>query len=71
MGNLLDLHPVTILAALIFRGVVWGVAGMFMATPMTAVAKFLLERLEMTATLGALLAGRLDLDKGAAEGRAG
>lgn len=65
MGDMLDLHPVTILAALIFWGVLWGVPGMFMATPMTAVMKILLERLELTAPLADLLAGRWNLEAGA------
>ncbi|MHC4716884.1 MAG: AI-2E family transporter [Planctomycetota bacterium] len=69
MGNLLDLHPVTILAALIFWGVLWGIPGMFLATPITAVMKILLERMELTAPLAHLLAGRLDFgEPQAAEG---
>lgn len=60
MGDSLDLHPVAILSALIFFGVIWGIMGMFLATPITAVAKILLERIEQTRPAAALLAGRID-----------
>ena len=59
MGQSLDLHPVTILLALIFFGMMWGIVGMFLATPVTAVLKILLERLDLTAPVAGLMAGRL------------
>ena len=62
MGNLLDLHPVTILLALIFWGTIWGMSGVLMSVPITAVLRILLERLEMTAPLAALMAGRSPTD---------
>ena len=60
MGQSLDLHPVTVLLSLIFFGMIWGIIGMFLATPITAVMKILLERMELTAPVARLLAGRLD-----------
>ena len=60
MGDALDLHPVVILLALIFWGVLWGIVGMLLATPMTAVMKILFEKIELTAPIADLLAGRLD-----------
>ncbi len=63
MGDSLDLHPIAILIALIFWGMLWGVAGMLLAAPITAVMKILFERLEITQPLARLLSGRL----GAAE----
>ena len=60
MGQSLDLHPVAVLISLIFFGMIWGVIGMFLATPITAVMKILLERMELTAPVAALLAGRLE-----------
>jgi AI-2 transport protein TqsA len=60
MGGSLDLHPVTILLALIVWGMLWGIMGMLLATPLTAVMKMLFERMEHTAPLAELLAGRLD-----------
>ena len=60
MGDSLDLHPVVILLALIFWGMLWGPIGMLLAAPLTAIAKIALSKLEMTAPLADLLAGRLD-----------
>ncbi len=59
MGESLDLHPVTILLALIFWGLVWGPVGMLLATPITAVTKIVLERFETTKPVAGLLGGRL------------
>ena len=59
MGDSLDLHPIAILIALIFWGMLWGVIGMLLATPITAVLRILFERLEYTRPLANLLAGRL------------
>ena len=60
MGSSLDLHPVAIVLALIFWGMLWGIVGMLLATPITAVIKIVLERFEGTRVLSDLLAGRLD-----------
>ena len=38
---------------------IWGLVGMLLAAPIAAILKLLLERLELTAPLGRLLAGRL------------
>ncbi len=59
IGNSLDLHPIAILMALIFWGMLWGIVGMLLATPITAVLKILFERLEATQPLAEVLAGRL------------
>lgn len=58
MGKSSDLHPVIILLALMFWGMMWGITGMFLATPITAAIKIVLERFEPTAPLAKLLAGR-------------
>ncbi len=60
MGESLDLHPVSILLALIFFGAIWGIIGMLLATPITAVLKILLEKFEYTRSVANLLAGRMD-----------
>ena len=60
MGGSLDLHPVVILLALILWGMLWGIAGMLLATPLTAIMKILFEKMEFTAPIAELLAGRLD-----------
>lgn len=59
MGDSSDLHPVTILLALMFWGMMWGVIGMFLATPITAAVKIMLERIEQTRPVADLMAGRL------------
>jgi len=60
MGDSLDLHPVTVLMSLIFWGMLWGIAGMFLAVPMTAVLKMILEESELTKPAANMLAGRID-----------
>ena len=59
MGEGLDLHPVTILLALVFWGLLWGPVGMLLAAPITAVVRIVLGRLEITRPVAELLAGRL------------
>lgn len=59
MGESMDLHPVTIISFLLFWGLVWGVPGMFMAVPITAVVKIILARIPPTRGIAELLAGRL------------
>jgi AI-2 transport protein TqsA len=61
MGQTLDLHPVAILMSLIFFGTIWGIIGMFLATPITAVVKILLDRFDYMRPIANLLAGRLDI----------
>ncbi len=60
MGRSLDLHPVVVLLGLIFFGMIWGIIGMILATPIVAVTKIVLDRIEVTAPIGRLLAGKLD-----------
>lgn len=57
MGNSLDLHPVTVLVALIFWGSLWGVVGMLLAAPATAVLKIILEEVEITAPIARVMGG--------------
>jgi AI-2 transport protein TqsA len=59
LGSSLELHPVTILLALIFWGMVWGVMGLFLAAPITAVIKIILEQIEYTHPVANLMAGKL------------
>ena len=48
----------TILLALVFWGLLWGIVGMLLAAPITAVLRIVLAQFETTHTLGELLAGR-------------
>jgi len=58
MGEGLELHPVSILLALVFWGLIWGVVGMLLATPITAVLGIVLGRFETTRPIANLMAGR-------------
>lgn len=60
MGDSFDVHPIAILLALMFWGLIWGIVGMFLAVPMTAIMKILFAKFEMTRPLADLLAGRID-----------
>jgi AI-2 transport protein TqsA len=59
MGESMDLHPVTIIIFLLFWGLIWGLPGMFLAVPITAVLKIILERIETTRPIAEILAGRM------------
>ena len=59
LGDSLALHPVTILLALMIWGVMWGIPGMLLAAPITAVMKIIFERTERTRPLALALAGDL------------
>jgi AI-2 transport protein TqsA len=53
---------VTVLSALVFWGSLWGVTGMLLAAPMTAVLRIALEEVDITAPIAHLMAGRSMLD---------
>jgi AI-2 transport protein TqsA len=63
MGSRLHLHPVTILLALSFWGLLWGIPGMFLAVPMTAIIRIILMQLDTLKPIGNLLAGQLPESK--------
>ncbi|MCO5142903.1 MAG: AI-2E family transporter [Oligoflexia bacterium] len=58
LGKGLDLHPITILLSLMFWGLIWGVAGMFLAVPITAVLRIIFDQIPLTKGFSELLAGR-------------
>jgi AI-2 transport protein TqsA len=59
MGRGLELHPVVVLLALAFWGLLWGVAGMVLAVPIVALLRIVFTRFATTRWLGELLAGHL------------
>ena len=59
MGDSLDLHPVVILLALIFWGMIWGPIGMLLAAPLTAITKIVLSKIDLTQPLADALGGRV------------
>lgn len=67
MGRGLDLSPVTILVALVFWGLLWGIVGMLLAAPMTGILRIVLAQFATTRAVSELLAGRLPGSTGARE----
>ena len=59
MGDGMDLHPVVVIASLIFWSLVWGVPGAFLSVPITASIKIVLSKIKHTRPAAELLAGRL------------
>ena len=59
MGQKFGLHPITVMVFLIFWGLVWGIPGMFLATPITAVLQIILARLDNTRPLAEFMAGSI------------
>jgi AI-2 transport protein TqsA len=55
VGDALDLHPVSVLLALMFWGALWGIVGMLLAVPITAVLKILVDRFDVTAPVSQFL----------------
>ena len=58
MGQSSNLHPVVILLALMFWGMLWGITGMFLATPITAAIKIVLDGIASAKPVSDVLAGR-------------
>lgn len=58
MGDSSDLHPVVVLIALMFWGMIWGIVGMFLATPITAGIRIVLERIEATKPIAKVMSGQ-------------
>ena len=60
MGKGLDLHPVTVMLALSFWGLLWGIVGMFLAAPITAAIRIVLMQFDTFRPIANLLAGEFD-----------
>ena len=58
MGDSFELHPVVVLLTLMLWGMIWDLPGMFLATPITAAMKILLEKFEYTKPIAEMMAGR-------------
>lgn len=56
-GEGLKLHPVTILLSLAIWGLLWGPVGMFLAAPIAAVIRVVLENFETTRPIALLMGG--------------
>ncbi len=63
LGSSLHLHPVIVLLAIGFWGLVWGMIGAFLAVPLTAIIRLVSLRIEPLRPLARLLGGRIpDID---------
>jgi AI-2 transport protein TqsA len=60
MGKGLDLHPVTVMLALSFWGLLWGIVGMFLAAPITAAIRIVLMQFDTFRPIANLLAGEFE-----------
>lgn len=58
MGQTMDLHPITVLGALIFWGMLWGLVGVVLAVPITAVMRIWFIKFDYTRPMANLMAGR-------------
>ncbi len=58
-GEGLNLHPVTIILALSFGGLIWGIVGMFLAAPIAATLRVFLMQFDTLKPIGKFLAGDL------------
>jgi AI-2 transport protein TqsA len=58
-GDALALHPVVVLLALMFFGMIWGIMGAFLATPIAAVVRIVCERIPVLHPVAAVLGGDL------------
>ena len=62
-GETLGLHPITIILSLIFWGMIWGVIGVLLAAPITAIIKITFERFENTKSIALILEGKIHLQR--------
>jgi AI-2 transport protein TqsA len=59
LKDIMDLHPITILVCLVLWALIWGISGMFLAVPITAVVKIVFQRIDATQPFAEILAGRI------------
>ena len=59
LGQGLGLHPITVMLALVIWGSIWGVAGMFLAVPLTACIRIACEEVESLKKISKVLAGEI------------
>jgi len=61
-GEAFGLHPITIILSLIFWGMIWGIIGVLLAAPLTAIIKIIFEKFETTKPLSLFLEGKIHLN---------
>ncbi len=60
-GDAFGLHPITIILSLIFWGMIWGIIGVLLAAPLTAIIRVTFERFNSTKQIARLLEGKIHL----------
>ena len=60
-GDAFGLHPITIILSLIFWGMLWGIIGVLLAAPLTAIIRVTFERFNSTKQIARLLEGKIHL----------
>ena len=60
-GEAFGLHPITIILSLIFWGMLWGIIGVLLAAPLTAIIRVTFERFSSTRQIARLLEGKIHL----------
>ena len=60
-GDAFGLHPITIILSLIFWGMIWGIIGVLLAAPLTAIIRVSFERFDSTKQIARLLEGKVHL----------
>ena len=58
MGRGLNLSPLVVLLALMFWGWVWGIPGMLLSVPLTAVIRIAMEQFDSTRTVATLISSK-------------
>ena len=57
--NMYYYHPITIILSLIFWGMIWGIIGVLLAAPITAIVKITFKKFETTLPIARLLEGNI------------
>lgn len=60
MGNKFNLSPILIIVSLFFWGYVWGIVGAFLAVPITAIIKIILQNIDSLKFFAVLMSKRAD-----------
>ncbi len=60
-GETFGLHPITIILSLIFWGMIWGIIGVLLAAPLTAIIKISFERFVTTKPIARFLEGKIHI----------
>ena len=62
-GEAFGLHPITIILSLIFWGMIWGMIGVLLAAPITAIIKISFEKFDTTMPIARILEGKVHLKR--------